>query len=133
LLGKPIDGHGTICIGTNVIKFKNFGNVLSINFKMIYDLALYGWQGKKVKKPIKMYHPILKSQVPLPIIQSITMEVGLGHDPLTCVIILIVIKNDIFSPKPLGVYHINEHMLMPIDINGCLLCFCNLPKVIQCY
>ncbi len=82
LLGKPIDGHGTICIGTIVIKFKTFENVLSINLKVIYDLVLYGWQGKKVKKPIKMYHPILKSQVPLPIIQSIIMEVGVRSRPL---------------------------------------------------
>ncbi len=82
VLGKPIDGHGTICIGTNVIQFKTFENVLSINLKVIYDLALYGWQGKKVKKPIKMYHPILKSQVPLPIIQSITMEIEVRPRPL---------------------------------------------------
>jgi hypothetical protein len=68
LLGKPMDGHGTICIGTNVIKFTTFGNVLSINFNLIYHLALYGWQGKKVKNKIKMYHPILKSQVPSAII-----------------------------------------------------------------
>jgi hypothetical protein len=35
-----------------------------------------------VKKPIKMYHPIFKSQVPLPIIWSITLEVGVRPWPL---------------------------------------------------